>query len=548
MQRVTNMRIPGIKPKYENKDITVPLTPANIDNISEMISQFLNVISIENANQIRIRFSLEEAMLRWMDHFGKNSDLRVEIGIYFRQPSITLTMPGEQYNPLVTKDSSLGEWMENLYSGLSYTPSYSYRRSANILQLKLNDQSLNPAVELLGSAALGAFIGEAGKLILSDNVRALITRRILSPIEGMFLRILNAASGPIIFLSVMTAIIGIGMLPNFGRSGDKIVRRFLSIVLVTTAVVGILGFLMLGLKLQPFVLEESEFASVFDLLLGIVPNDIMTPFIEGNSPQLILLAIVLGNTLVSNSNTTKTLREIVEQAAQIGLSIANWVSNMTPFFVVTLLILGIWRESISHILGLWKPILVYAVLTLLHLGIRLLFTARKYQVPARLLMKKMKKSFLVAFENASVDASFGDNINCCEKKLGIHRKLTEYAVPLGSVLYMPSGCAACIIITLYAALISEVKVTWLWVVMAVLLTVVLIEATPPVAGIGLLTYSALFSQLGIPRSMLTMAMLGDITAGFLVSAANQALLQLALIEEARGVDLLDIAVLRSEKQ
>ena len=87
-------------------------------------------------------------------------------------------------------------------------------------------------------------------------------------------------------------------------------------------------------------------------------------------------------------------------------------------------------------------------------------------------------------------------------------------------------------------------VTPVWLIIAVVLTAALIAATPPVAGIGLLTYTAIFAQLGIPRQALTMAMVADITLGFAVSALNLAMLQLELVNEAAKVDLLDRNILR----
>ncbi len=64
---------------------------------------------MERANRIRIRFSLEEAVLRWMDHFGQDAVLHVEMNVSWGRPTITFTMPGEQFNPLVSSENDLGD-------------------------------------------------------------------------------------------------------------------------------------------------------------------------------------------------------------------------------------------------------------------------------------------------------------------------------------------------------------------------------------------------------------------------------------------------------
>lgn len=524
----------------------VLLTPENIDGLSEKIAGFLQAVKMERANRIRIRFSLEEAVLRWMDHFGKDAVLHVEMNINWGRPMITFTMPGEQYNPLVSSENDLGDWAENLYSGLSLSPVYNYRRGFNVLQLKLPSLNRNPALELLLSVFIGAAVGILGKSLLPEAVRSVVLSTVLDPIEGVFLRILNASSGPVIFLSVMTAICGIGMLPSIGKSGKEMVGRFLALTLFSTAVAALVSYFLLGLNLVSMDFSGSQFTSVLDFFLGMIPNDALSPFIEGNSPQLIALAIIIGNALVTNSAQTGGLRSIIEQADSIGLTIAGWVSNLTPFFVAMLLILGIWNGSVSIITGLWKPFAIYFMISVIGLYLRLKSVSQRHDVPVKLLCRKMKDSFHAAFVNASVDAAIGDNQILCEKRFGISKKLTDYAFPLGMVIYMPSGCIACMIVTLYAAHSYNVEITPVWMAIAVVLTAALIAATPPVAGIGLLTYTAIFAQLGIPRQALTMAMVADITLGFAVSALNLAMLQLELVYEAAKVDLLDERILRKD--
>ena len=51
------------------------LTEEAIDSIAEETESFLYSVGIERANVFRIHLSLEEALLRWMDHFGTGGPL-----------------------------------------------------------------------------------------------------------------------------------------------------------------------------------------------------------------------------------------------------------------------------------------------------------------------------------------------------------------------------------------------------------------------------------------------------------------------------------------
>ena len=80
--------------------------------------------------------------------------------------------------------------------------------------------------------------------------------------------------------------------------------------------------------------------------------------------------------------------------------------------------------------------------------------------------------------------------------------------------------------------------------MALFLAVTLGAAGPPTAGIGILTYTVMFSKLGIPTQALTLVLAGDILMGFVIYPVNQALLQLELVFEADKLDVLNHKILR----
>ena len=67
---------------------TYTLEPATVDEISEKIEQFLTSIDMERANVIRIKFAMEEALLRWMDRFGTGNEIKFNYGMSIGRPII----------------------------------------------------------------------------------------------------------------------------------------------------------------------------------------------------------------------------------------------------------------------------------------------------------------------------------------------------------------------------------------------------------------------------------------------------------------------------
>ena len=166
------------------------------------------------------------------------------------------------------------------------------------------------------------------------------------------------------------------------------------------------------------------------------------------------------------------------------------------------------------------------------------------KIPLQTLVRKLRHSFLAALRTASIDAAYGDILFCCEKYLGISPEITSYALPVGTFIYMPSSSVASMVFIMYVARSYGIVISGVWCVTAMFLTVTLTMASPPMVGVGLLAYAAIFIRLGIPEEGLTVALMADILFGFVCTAVNQAVLQLELVIHADREGLLDLDILQ----
>ena len=277
-----------------------------------------------------------------------------------------------------------------------------------------------------------------------------------------------------------------------------------------------------------------------------VPSDLLTPFLTSNTPQLLLMAFVVGAALIVLGNSVSALKNIVRQINVVGLKLAEWVSQLVPFFAAILLILGFFKGEQNVFINMWIPILLSVGLSLVIMGVVLLICANSLKVSPRLLGKKIQKPFLTALRTGSLDASFEHTKYSCVKHLGIDSAYTNISLPQGLVLYMPISAIGTLIFTVYAAAIYGVKVDAFWIASAVILAVMLFVATPPVPGANLLAYVVFFSALKIPKEALMDAMIFDILFGIFAGAGNQFLLQFELISQAKSIGLLDKEKLKKE--
>lgn len=523
------------------------LCNASIDIVSEKIENYLSYIKVEKNTMLRVRLSVEEVLLRWHEVFPEETEFRLTMGSHWNRPFIILKLWGEESDPLSVEGDEAGIWAGELLSAIGLVPTYRYVNGCNIVQVPLKRPHRNPGVTLLLCTLIGALVGILLDLFFSPQLKLLITSTVLTPLQNAFIRILNAVSAPVMFLSVLTTVCGVGSISVTGKFGKRMVTRFLLYSTLFTVVTLFLCQLFFSVPVGNAGISQGEVSGVLEFFLDVFPGDILSPFIEGDFTQLIVVALVLGNAFLIAGTKVQTLVTLVEEANTAGLVIAEWIGDLSPGFVALLIVLGIQDSTIHMLIGIWKPALLITIFSLAALGLRMLHISLRYKVPLRALADKMKDSFLLSLKTFSVETSYTANKTCCEKKLGISRQLTAYGLPIGLICFMPVSTVASTILTLYAAECYQVPVSLVWSIMALFLAVTLAAAGPPTAGIGILTYTVMFSRLGIPAQALIIVLAGDILMGFVIYPVNQAMLQLQLILEADGLGLLRHNILQNDQ-
>ena len=146
---------------------------------------------------------------------------------------------------------------------------------------------------------------------------------------------------------------------------------------------------------------------------------------------------------------------------------------------------------------------------------------------------------MIALTTASSSAAFGVNMNCCEEKLGINSRITNFGIPLGIVMYMPGTAINFLIVGMYMAECYQVEMNLSWMLIAILISGILAIAAPPVPGGGLTCYTVMFLQLGIPEEALALTMTLDLIFDFVATAVSQTFLQAELVLLSDKLGLMD---------
>ena len=100
--------------------------------------------------------------------------------------------------------------------------------------------------------------------------------------------------------------------------------------------------------------------------------------------------------------------------------------------------------------------------------------------------------------------------------------------------------------SLCMAEIYNISISPSWILTALIISVVLAIAAPPIPGGGLTCYTMLFVQLNIPAEAIPLMIALNVITEFLGTAVNIMCLQMDLVELAGDLNMLDYDTLRKD--
>ncbi len=517
---------------------TFPLEPDGIDLCSEALEYHLTALGVERQNQIRIRLSIEESLLRLRDHFGEDKSFRLIVGKSLGKPYLQVELEGDIYNPLSKTEARLEDWSGSLLTAVGLSPLYSYSRGRNILRVNLARKSMNSALKILIAVLIGLGIGLLLNFMLAPDARLQLSSGLLDPLYEFWIRVLSVMSGPVIFLMVCTAVLNTGMIEEEGGSSRAVFMRYFLLSLAAALIAVHVSCIVLGepVSTDGLGLHPGEY---YRFILRLMPRNLVSPLMDSNTPQILILAFVLGNMILVIDSKSNGIGTLVRQGNMMGLLLTDLVSCSVPFFAASLICMEILEESFRTFFGMWVFLILAVAVSACFVAVILIYTARKENIPVRLLFGKVWPSFFLTLKTGSIDEGYGLMEQKAVHELGLEKHFASVSLPYGLVLYMPVNVIGTLMFTLFAASRYQAVITIGWLAEAMVLSVILFVATPPVPGANLLAYIMIFAQLGIPSEALIDAMIFDILFGIFASAANQTLLQFDLLLQADKIGLLD---------
>lgn len=324
-------------------------------------------------------------------------------------------------------------------------------------------------------------------------------------IMGLFTTILKLVSLPIIFLSLLTSLTGVGETRYYRQMSMGVLKWTL-----LTTILAALVALGLFLLIQPAELGKMQGveatniiqSSFWDHILAIIPSNLFQPFLDGNVVGILLLAITLGLALSTVPGREK-VHEVLEPILASMMKIVQAIVRVIPLTVWAGIVLSFDELREGDILGqlaLYISVVLLANIVQGLVVLPLILKARGFEPLA--LMRRFMPALTVAFFSKSSVATLPIAIKTAEEELKISSSVARFVFPICTTINM-NGCAAFILVTtLFVAISSGAVFSFaqmlIWVIVA---TIAAVGNAGVPMGCFFLS-SALLAAMGVPVGMM----------------------------------------------
>ena len=278
--------------------------------------------------------------------------------------------------------------------------------------------------------------------------------------------------------------------------------------------------------------------SIKDTIVGIIPANFVKPFLDSNMMQLIFLAVLIGIALEKIGEHSRLLKDIFEACKDLFLKITVMLVRFIPvatFCSIVSVVLKTGPDVLLSMLAMLGTFAVGIVAMIIVYCILLGVIGRLNPIP---FLKKYSPTMLQVFGMASSNAAIIVNMDACENKLGISKKIYSLSIPLGATVNMDGTCIYLVIFGMALARVFGVDINGGMMLSMFFSVFVLSVGAPGVPGAGLVCLSVLLTQLNVPLAGIGLVMgldsllgmmramsnsLGDVTASLIVAKSEKKL-------------------------
>ena len=325
----------------------------------------------------------------------------------------------------------------------------------------------------------------------------------IKPFGTIFLNLVKLIVVPIVLFSIMCGIISMRDIKKVGSIGLKTVVYYLctTAFAITIGLIG--GNLFKGLfpkvATTDLTYEAAEATSFMDTIVNIFPSNFVSPMVEANMLQIIVMALLLGFAIImigeeKNARVVNACNDLND----VFMKCMEMILKLSPIGVFCLLCPVIASNGPAIIGSLAMVLLAAYICYIVHAVVVYSIAVKAMGGLSPLeFFKGMLPAIMFAFSSASSVGTLPINMECVEK-MGASKEVTSFVLPLGATINMDGTAIYQGVCAIFIAACYGIHLT-LPQMLTIILTATLASiGTAGVPGAGMVMLAMVLTSVGLP--------------------------------------------------
>lgn len=363
--------------------------------------------------------------------------------------------------------------------------------------MQKNKKKLSLAMQIFIALVLAIIAG-----LLLQNY-ADFAENYIKPFGTIFLNLVKFIVVPIVLFSIMSGIISMRDIKKVGSIGLKTIVYYMC----TTAFAITFGLIGGNLfkRLFPVVAttdltyEAAEKTSFMDTIVNIFPSNFVSPMVEANMLQIIVMAILIGFAIILvGEEKNKRVVTACNDMNAVFMKCMEMILKLSPIGVFCLLCPVIAANGATIIGSLAMVLLAAYICYIVHAIVVYSISVKAIgDISPKTFFKEMLPAIMFAFSSASSVGTLPINMECVEK-MGVSREVSSFVLPLGATVNMDGTAIYQGVCAIFIASCYGIDLT-LPQMLTIILTATLASiGTAGVPGAGMVMLAMVLTSVGLP--------------------------------------------------
>ena len=483
------------------------LDESTLDKDLDLITERLQKTKASHKELMRTRLILEEAYLRVKEGRKESYTATVNIHQRFDEVSLQMIYEGEEFDPLVVGASTENEEDTYRYTVLNAYKlhiGYQKKNDRNIFTVSVHEAGSHTIRDTFLFMVAGILVGLLIRnFVPADHIDGL-KEELIVPLRTIFLTLLQMMVAPVVFFSILSGIISMTDKSNLGKRGAKLIAISLIMILCLTAILITAAFMIFRTGnpairelLQHEMTEGSlESFSFMDMLVGIIPKDIIDPFTGSDILQTLFIAVFFG-IIINHWPQGAVIIDTVQFLNKFFMRVLSTIVKLVPGFVFISMINMTIGTGVDSFIALGELILANVaglIIVWIFAGLVIMIVARLSPIKY---LKKIIGYSVIPFSLSSSNAAIPFTLDFCNDELGIDSKLSMFSIPIGIQFNKAGACTFLAMSSVMVVRAYGMPITPDFIAKLFFAIFIMSMAKPSVPAAGIVCLSSVFQAIGV---------------------------------------------------